>query len=72
MPTEKTVRLAYGRDAVVALGAELFSVPGGSARRGRHDPAAGAHALNRGACAGIAVVVSSSRKPPDWCSHSLA
>ncbi len=44
-----------------------FQCPGG-----RHGSAARAHALNRGACASIAVVVSSSRKPPDWCSHSLA
>jgi hypothetical protein len=31
-----------------------------------------AHALPLGACESIAVVVSSSRKPPDWCRHSLA
>jgi hypothetical protein len=36
------------------------------------DPAERAHALSRGASASIVVVVSSSRKPPDWCCHSLA
>src|SRR2546421_3576634 len=31
-----------------------------------------AHALSLGGSASIAVVVSSSRKPPDWCCHSRA
>ena len=31
-----------------------------------------AHALSLGVSGSIAVVVSSSRKPPDWCCHSLA
>ena len=38
--------------------------PRGSAER--------AHALSRGAWASIVVVVSWSRKPPDWCCHSRA
>jgi len=48
-------------------GGYLRAVPGG--RRGSAERA---HALSRGASASIVVVVSSSRKPPDWCCHSLA
>jgi Sap, sulfolipid-1-addressing protein len=35
-------------------------------------PWARAHALSRGASAGVTVATSSSRKPPDWCCHSRA
>ena len=38
----------------------------------RPVPGVRAHALSRGAWASIVVVVSSSRKPPDWCCHSRA
>lgn len=43
-----------------------FQCPVGSRIRGN------AHALSLGAWESIAVVVSWSRKPPDWCCHSLA
>jgi hypothetical protein len=42
-------------------------VPGG-----RHSSAERTHALSLGAPASTAVVVLSSRKPPDWCCHSRA
>jgi hypothetical protein len=51
----------------VQNGGYLRAVPGG--RRGSAERV---HALSRGASASIVVVVSSSRKPPDWCCHSLA
>ena len=54
-------------DAVGALDPGVLSVPGG-----RHGSMERAHALSLGASASIAVVVLSSRKPPDWCCHSLA
>ena len=38
----------------------------------RRGSAERAHTLSRGASASIVVVVSSSRKPPDWCCHSRA
>jgi len=56
-----------GGDAVGALDPRVLSVPGG-----RHGSVERAHALRRGASASIAVVVLSSRKPPDWCCHSRA
>ncbi len=54
-------------DAVGALDPRVPSVPGG-----RHGSMERAHALSLGAPDSIAVVVLSSRKPPDWCCHSLA
>jgi hypothetical protein len=56
-----------GGDAVGALDPGVLSVPGG-----RHASMERAHALSLGAPDSIAVVVLSSRKPPDWCCHSLA
>lgn len=56
-----------GGDAVGALDPRVPSVPGG-----RHGSMERAHALSLGAPDSIAVVVLSSRKPPDWCCHSLA
>ena len=44
----------------------------GYPRDSRGSPGARAHALSLGTSASIAVVVSLSRKPPDWCCHSLA
>ena len=54
-----------GGDAVGALDPRVLSVPGG-----RHGSMT--HALSLGAPESIAVVVLSSRNPPDWCCHSLA
>ena len=56
-----------GGSAVGVLDPRALSAPGG-----RHRSMEEAHALSLGASASIAVVVLSSRKPPDWCCHSLA
>jgi hypothetical protein len=56
-----------GGAAVGALDPRVLSVPGG-----RHGSMERAHALSLGASESVAVVVLSSRKPPDWCCHSLA
>ena len=45
--------------------------PGSAAWPARLDPREG-HALSLGACESTAAAASSSRKPPDWCRHSLA
>ena len=59
-------RLVYG-DPPRADARSLTAAAGG--RRGSAERA---HALSREASASIVVVVSPSRKPPDWCCHSRA
>jgi hypothetical protein len=68
-PRRRLGALIIGRTRLPAPipGQKGTSVPGG-----RHGFAERAHAISLGASAGIVVVVSSSRKPPDWCCHSRA
>ena len=60
LKNDKGRRRDLGADAVGALDPRVLSVRGG-----RHGSMERAHALSLGASGSIAVVVLSSRKPPD-------
>ena len=60
-------RTTANRRPVLTTQRDRLSVPASTI-----PTAESTHALSLGASASIAVVVLSSRKPPDWCCHSLA